>query len=173
MKSNLAYIDDALDQAVAAEKRAPNISDAARKKASADAMKVVAGFHLKDEAAEKAALDKAIEERRKKLIQFTDDRKAVRTKLGELGVTPLAVVPTVAWVAICKRAGLYLLWTDDKGLVSVSRDAFDGFAKEKEFVSTAAKNWPAIVARLFPDQTVATGRTAQATLVMPQPPADV
>lgn len=173
MKSSLAYIDDTLDRAVKVEKAAPRISDAERKKAAAESTKVVAGFHLKDEAAERKALDAMIEGRRGKLVKFIEDREAARAKLRALDITPLAIVPLSAWDALCRRAGLFLLWTDERGQINVSRDAFKGYGDAAEFAKVCKKNWPSVLDKLFPDRTVPGGNHIRATLVMPQPPADV
>lgn len=170
--SSLAYIDDTLDRAI---QRDPQPTKSDRDKAARSAVKVVAGFHIKDEVAERAALDKLIAGRKALIERFVADRSAVRGKLADLGITPLAVVPTGAWNAICKQAGLFVLWTDAAGKVPIARDAMRGWGTEREFIYACKNNWVSILDRLFPNKTVTPNdrNPARATLVMPQPPADV
>ena len=91
MKTNFAYIDDVMDRAVEAEHGAPKIPANDREAATKQARKVIGGFRVHDEAAERKALDGLIAKRRSIIEQFRKDRTAIREKLSALGVTALAV----------------------------------------------------------------------------------
>jgi hypothetical protein len=200
MQTNLAYIDDTIDRGISAEVANPKIAEADRKSAKTKAMKSIAGFHLHDQEAENKALDEMIAKRRKQVGTFIEDRSKVREKLSGLGVSPLAVLPTSAWLAICEQAGLIRLRPNNNGLVPVSRDAFKQFIRDvapqnyrgmfgappppplygsdappddAKLLDKAKHDWPGLMRLFFPGGKQDDSSSVMATLVMPTPPADV
>lgn len=147
-----------------------------RQGAKANAQRVLAGFAVHDEAAERAALDKAQDVRRGEIERFTEDRAALTDKLKAKGVTPLAVLPTAAWRRLCRDTGLFRLVPDQTGKVWVSRKPFETLFKGLSFqgVDTWAKeNWPAMLGHLFPECVEPASHRLQATLELPPPPPEV
>ncbi len=120
MKTSLAYIDEAVSEALAHEKKTPSIPTTVRERAAQAGLAVVAGFSFKDEAAERRVLDDASAQRRSVVVQYLKHRGAVAATLNRLGITPLAIVPKTAWERICKESDLYRLAPDKKGEVRVS-----------------------------------------------------
>jgi len=190
MQTSLAYIDDTLDRAIGAEFETPNILKADREAAERGARKVIGGFRVRDDAAERKAIDDIIAKRRAAIERFREDRNAVRKQLGDLGVTPLAVCPSKAWVSICKDAGLFILSPDSQGQVFFVREAFKDFKEVKSSgwigrKSEAEKsaNWRETLLRMFPTQEshvpdeswrcYTSYSHAPATLILPDPPEDV
>lgn len=192
MKTNLAYIDDVMDRTITEEVINPTMHPGALAEVKAKAQKSIAGFHLHDEAAERKAMDENLAKRREVLEGFRTDREEIRGKLGAVGVTPLAVVPISAWVEICKRAGLFRLWTNERGRVVIDRRAFADFVDPtkmwkmsgaEQLAKFAKNDWPGLMAKFFPNGEMFIDPTkpdahqytnvAWATLVMPIPPDDV
>lgn len=172
MQTSLAYIDDVMDRAVAAEAKTPTIAEKDRTAANKKAKKVIGGFRVHDEGAERKALDDAIAARRGKIDQFRNDRVAVRATLSQLGVKPLAVCPTGAWFNICRETGLFILSPDKDARVGISRNAFKDY-NEKKIDEQVAQDWGAYLKRLFPDLRCLPSSDLKATLILPDPPADV
>lgn len=171
MKTNLAYIDDVMERAIAAEAVAPTIPQADKDAATKRGRKIIGGFRVHDGAAEARALDEIIWKRKAAIEKFRTDRAAIRDQLSKLGVTPLAICPTGAWYKICRDAKLYILSPNAEGQVFISRGAFNGYA-ENSIDRQASKNWTDFLDHLFPD-----GRSLndghRATLILPDPPEDV
>jgi hypothetical protein len=157
------------------------LTDDQKKSARTSAMKVIAGFDVHDEAAEKANLDKMIQDRQSQIDMFKKDRAEVMNKLDTLGIVPLAVLPVGAYRSICKDAGLFRFNPDAQGHVRISSGAFASFMtrgtpKEKAEAMAegfAKNNWPAMLKKYFPDQDSEGLDGVNATLVLPTPPADV
>lgn len=189
MKTSLAYIDDVMDRTIEAEVSVPSIPQKDRAEAKAKANKSIAGFHLHDEAAERKMLDEKIEKRRQVLETFRTEREMIRIKLGDVGVIPLAVLPSSAWLEICKRAGLIRLVTDKWGKVRIARSVFHEFqgvkgkllgniTPEQQIEHYAKHNWAELMGKFFPNGEQPSGDGPvitwnHATLVMPVPPDDV
>lgn len=181
MQTTLATIDQTLTQAIFDQQEKSRLPDSVRAEAKAKARKIIGGFRIHDENAERQALDEMIEDRRKRVQAFIDDRKAVREKLAALGVTPLAVCPKNAWLALCRAAGLYVLAPDKEGKVYFSRSAWAGLPSDREgsrrpaVEALAKSDWKGFLERMFPSG--ASGAPNEdgwkATLVLPEPPADV
>lgn len=175
--TSLAYIDGATSAAVIKELDRPTIDDKARAEIKTKASKRIAGFQVYDQAAENKMLDEMIADRRARLETFIEDRKKVRESLTSLGVTALAVLPTVAWSDICQRAKLFRFSPNAQNKVRIDRMNFHlmygGKAKEAE--AGAKAGWTGFLLSLFPAYSEAhqDGHGHTATLVLPNPPADV
>lgn len=172
MKTNLAYIDDVMDRAIETEHAAPALLAAERADATKKARKIIGGFRVHDGAAERKALDDMVAKRRAIIEKFRADRTAIRDKLAGLGVTPLAVCPVGAWHKICRDAGLFVLAPDKNGMVGISSKAFDDY-NEKQIDKQVGQDWTAYLNRLFPDGRSPASSSLRATLILPDPPADV
>lgn len=194
MQTNLAYIDDVIDREVSSRYENASVTEDDRKDARKKATRSVAGFDVFDEDMERELLDKRITEQRKALAAFIDDRKALRSKLEDAGIAPLAIVPTQAWNMICRKADLFRLTPNAHGRVAIHPDAFNGLGQ-----STGKRErwaafdwgvdplntipWKAMLYRMFPDgkqyreADTWDGRGSlppiSATLVLPVPPEDV
>lgn len=176
MKTNFAYIDDVLDRAIEAQHAAPSLPQKDQDEAAKKGRKLIGGFRVRDEAEERKALDGIIASRRAQIEKFRTDRKAIRDTLANLGVTPLAVCPTGAWYKICRETGLIVLSPDKQGRVGISPQFakdFTGKSAEKNLDRYAETNWPDMLKRMFPDGLSLASSTHNATLVLPDPPADV
>lgn len=198
MKTNLAYIDETIDREM--ERRhagAPALlADTDRKSAAKTAIRVVAGFEVYDEQRERDALDEMIAKRRAVIDTFRADRTRARVRLGELGVTPLAIIPLSAWEAICDQVGLFRLSPDKQGRVGIKSGAFNGYmietkqtkhgmfsntfearsykvseVSEFEIEAHARKDWAAFLKTMFGGLVAPDG--ASVALVLPTPPAGV
>lgn len=181
MRTDLAVIDHTVDKALTA--LTENIIHTPDQKVAAAkaARTIVAGFQVHDDEAEKTYLDNLIAGKRKAVETFRADRKKVRDELSVLGLTPLAVVPTVAWEAICIQAGLFLLAPDARGQVKLNRN---GFIPVTDRLNTQAKreaaildwvkhNYVGFLKAMLPGQREPVHQSMIATLVLPQPPEDV
>lgn len=184
MKTNLAYIDDVMDRAIEREADAPTVPRADRESANRNARKIIGGFRIHDEMAERKSLDDLIEKRRQSIKQFREDRLTIRNKLAKVGVAPLAVCPTGAWLKVCKDAGLFILSPNSQGQVGYSVKGFEslkGF-QDSRVNAYAKEDWPRFLKMMFPDNVSLPFSDAAryshfdrpaATLILPDPPADV
>lgn len=175
MKTNFAYIDDVMDRAITAEFDQPKIPEADRATANKQAKKLIGGFRVHDHDAERKSLDGMIAKRRAGIEKFRADRSAIRDRLAAVGVTPLAVCPTGAWFKICRDAGLFVLTPDNQNRIHVSRKAFEGYtgkSAEKNIDKYAETHWPEMISLMFPEGR-SLGEGVKATLILPDPPADV
>ncbi len=199
METNLAYIDEVMDRAVAKRNDgAAVLSDKDRLAAKSGAMRTVAGFRVHDEEAERKSLDAMIAKRRAGVEAFIADRKALREKLAAIDITPMAVLPTVAWEKICDATRLFRLSPDTSGRVGIAQNAFANYLAPKISGKTWGglrrsevsdpldnlDNWPvdlwrALLLHMFPgykslpstSQWQAQPQTV--TVLLPPPPADV
>lgn len=175
MKASLAYIDDVMDRAVEAEHAIPTIPANDREKAAKGAKKLIGGFRVHDHEAETKALDAIIAKRRANIDAFRKDRAAVREVLKGIGITPLAVCPSGAWYKVLRDAGLFVLSPDSKNRVYLDRKAFESYvgkSAERNVDAFAAAKWGDWLKALMPDgRSLSSG--VSATLILPDPPADV
>ena len=122
MKTNFAVMDAAvtreLDRRHADMGSTITVED--RASAKKTSKKIVAGFDIADEAAERKMLDDLIASRRQVIEVFKDERTKITKKLNEKGIDPLVVLPTTAWHAICNQAGLFRLSPDANGKVGIN-----------------------------------------------------
>jgi hypothetical protein len=104
-RSNLAYLDSAADKAVEDQIRnpAPHVDF---KTVPRTRVAGIVCYENDPVAARKIALE-----------NYREDASALKRKLAEAGVSYLAVMPTTAWLAISKNAGLYQFQPDDSGAV--------------------------------------------------------
>jgi len=175
MQTNLAYIGDALDRAIEADHASPKIPKSDREAAEKKGRKVIGGFRVRDEGAERKALDDIIAKRRAAIEQFRGDRTKLREKLSGLGITPLTICPVSAWFAICKDAGLFVLAPDAQARVGYSPAGFKDYVgvSDSGIEKQAKADWPAFLRRMFPEGRCLPTSSAKATLILPDPPADV
>lgn len=179
MKTSLAYIDDVMDRAIEAEHGTPTIPKKDQDGAAKRGRKIIGGFRVRDEAAERAALDGMIAKRRDVIQQFRIDRTTIRDTLSKLGITPLAVCPTGAWYKICRETGLIVLAPDAQGRVRINPKFAKDFANKSAeraaaFADGAARtDWPGMLKRMFPDGIEVASSHVKATIILPDPPTDV
>ena len=131
-RSNLAYLDSAADKAVEAQIRnpAPHVDF---KSVSRTRVAGIECYENDPVAARKMALE-----------NYREDAAALKRKLSEAGVSYLAVMPTTAWLAISKNAGLYQFQPDDSGAVL----ADDSIVATAEKRANAAFAWRPLAALL-------------------------
>lgn len=191
---DLAYIDERANSAVSKELESPTIGEKSRAEIKAKSLKHIAGFEIQDEEAEKKLLDEMIASQRKLLETFVSDRKKVRDSLQTLGVTPLAVLPTVAWTEICQQTKLFRFQPDKNGMVGVNRHNLntglpaarpatlvDKVLERKprngtpeELAEAFAKDdWEGFLLLCFPNYSDSQSNDLTTKLVLPTPPADV
>ena len=107
MKSSFPKLQTAVDD-VLARSSAGQLNEQEHQKVIASAKSFVAGISVSSEATIVARKDEAV----KKLIAganaFALSATSIRTELGQLGVTPLAVLPVAMWEDIVKKSGLYM-----------------------------------------------------------------
>lgn len=186
MQTDLAYIDDVADMAVNARlTKASQISSANRDDIRSKAHRTVAGFKVFDEDAEKRLLDEQIARQKRAVDAFIADRGEMRDRLGAAGITPLAVLPSLAWERICVAADLFRLYPNAEGRVGFDKAAFDGFKKPKNrYMSDPLDRvaWLHVLRAMFPKhESLTTERSRYAfeaspclaDLVLPEPPQDV
>lgn len=87
---------------------------------------VVAGFHLRDEAAQEAALESTIKRQQAAIQRFQADRAAAKAVCAERRIEPLAIIPTATWNCLCEATGLFRLFPDETGTIGFDRNAFAG-----------------------------------------------
>lgn len=204
MKSNLAYINEVIDRET--DRRFANapasLTEADKKSAQKSGIKVVAGFEIHDEAAEKKAIDEIIAKRRAVIEAFRKDRAYAASSLSALGIQPLAIIPRSAWYAICDQAGLFRLSPDPRGRVGIAPGAFADYmvevsipkvgmlgtryearsftvreAAEEDIEAYAKEHWADFLKQMFDGLVAPIAQSGPfietATLVLPQPPQDV
>lgn len=198
--SSLAYINEAISTELTArrENAASTITPEDKKTIHNKSIKVVAGFEISDEQAEQAALDSLIADRRAVIDTFLKARETITKKLTEKDIKPLAVVPTVAWHAICDDAKLFRLSPDNEGRVGIQPDALNRFfsqvsaestnqwgrkfkydrfsitpENERQLLDYASKHWAECLHALFNGYASGYVGDNKATVVLPQPPKDV
>lgn len=171
MKTNFAYIDDVMERAVAAEGAEPTILLKDRDAATKNARKLIGGFRVFDKETENKELDLLIAKRKEIVERFRQDRATIRNNLQTAGITPLAICPKSAWHKICRQAGLFIFSPDSK-----NRVGFTPLGQKQWTAHTITKfaknDWKAFLNLLFPDG-VAENSATRATLILPDPPADV
>lgn len=175
MKTNFAYIDEVMDRAVATEAATPTIASEARAKATKDAKRLIGGFRVHDKELEAKYLDALILARKAEVENFRLHRADLRSKLQVKGLQALAILPTGAWYSICKKAGLFVLSPDAQNKVFFTKGAFATFTgkwADKDMENLAGKDKAAFLSLMFP-QGISLLRGPSATLVLPDPPADV
>lgn len=124
MQGSLQYIDSQTDAAIVEQIGSKVLPEGHMTMAKEKAMKVVAGFQIHDEAAERKHLDDMIEARTRGLASYRAVRSALRDRLMDIGVTPLAIVPKQVWYKMCREAGLFVLSPDSKGKVAIGYGVF-------------------------------------------------
>ena len=169
MKTNFAEID-AADLEVL-DRPAPPPMDVA-------AIRVVAGFHLKDAESEEKLVAEAQEAHQAAVEAFRADRAEASALCAARGIKPLAVVPAVTWGHVCEAAGLFRLHPEADGTVRFDFRAFAGIRDARGMSAAEQIEWlaanrrPDFLRRMFPGG-VSPEEGLGATLVMPIPPADV
>lgn len=190
----LAYLDRTVTKALEARLAEP-ASDEMKKAASGVGKRVVAGFELHDDDAERAELDRLIGRRNAAIERFHADRRTLEAKLP----TPaLAIVPTIAWNAICMKTRLFRLAPDATGQVRVlvsrkpkQAEPLGGFFSGSWTGIGAgrdvkrAEEWHDALLEMLPGYQdvpkqdarqqvfISTPLPTAATVILPQPPADV
>lgn len=171
MKANFEYISDVMERAIEHEEKNPAVDRAAATRAG---QRVIGGFRVHDEHSERAALDRMIQQRQQSITRFRDDGSRLLRTLKDVA-TPLAVVPTGGWLRLCRESGLYVLRPNESGQIAIARD-WHADVKNPD-------KWPIekLLPRMMPNGvSLSTHRDPHggrrptlATLVLPDPPADV
>lgn len=168
--TNFEYIEKKFDEVSQRKATVDLLPKEDKKAAKAKGQRRVAGFLVHDEEEEKKALDALVEKQAKALKAFIKDRKEIRAKLEKIGVTPLAVVPSKAWFAICQKAGLIVMAPDSDGKVNISRAGIDSYKSAGAAEAAAANDHDGYIRTLFPNEVA---RGMHAHVILPEPPADV
>lgn len=197
MRTNLAYIDDVMDREVdRRHKGAEILTEDDRKAAKKQGERSIAGFPVFDEEREKKFLDDLIASRRRAIDGFIADRKAIRESLASKGITPLAVLPSDAWDAICDQTKLFRLspfptrglrigyhytadWmvetTQTKKTMLGGKFVAKSYSlksgSEEEINAFAAANWHLFLEKVFGGLVALGGDSVN--VILPTPPADV
>lgn len=173
MKTNLAYIDDVMDRAIAGEVTDPKLPAAAKEAAAKKGQRLIGGFRVFDEEAEKRELDALIKQRHKTIEDFKKKRDALRELLGSYKVQPLATLPTGAWHKICLDAQLYRLHPTKEGKVYYNGKALRDNYTRKDIDRIVARYPKNFLENIFPGFVMPASGAFQATLVLPDPPKEV
>lgn len=194
MESNLATIDRTFHDLALAEKDEPRVSDKIKADAEKASKSVIAGFDITNEDARKGHIEKARETRRSNVIKYLEKRSNFTGELNKLGVEPMAVLPSLAWVKLWKDAGLFYVstttgnvqcryaitsgemaygWMNRKFDRNYSKNAA---AIEQHRLDVAnryvkTKKWPDILDEFATDKCFYEGSNAR--IILPQAPADV
>lgn len=109
------------DVAAALEREIP-LTQADINNAKIASVQRVAGITLYNAEREKTFINGVHAQRVSRTQNYAADREKAIRRLQDRGVTPMAVLPTAAWKAICRNAGLYRLAPNDDGIVTVGTD---------------------------------------------------
>ena len=176
MPTTFDYIENVVINDLNDQKANVRLSDEEKNKASKTAQKIIAGFRVKDEAAERAMLDKVVNAKIRSIEIFMSSRKAITDSLKSDGVEPLAVIPTETWEKLCRQSGLFIFTPDNKSRIGYDRSSLYGAYKAN--VASAKRAWnqdkTSFLRNMFP-----TGKAGMAsqyhavTLILPDPPKEV
>lgn len=169
MPTNLSYIEDTLEKAMDRELSSPTITKSIRDEAGRKARKLIGGFRVLDKKVEEAEIDRVIKVKHDIVAQFRKNRKQIIKELADLGVKPLAVVPSGAWYILSKQAGLYTMHPDNGGKVGVDRSWYTSFS-EKGFPKASHAS---LLKAFFPDSVSVDPAHQRVTPILPNPPEDV
>jgi hypothetical protein len=121
METNLAYMNEAAERAIALEDRSEPTPSAIAQVAK-QSERTAYGFTIPDSLTRELALADKRPGRLTLLNGYRDNALTLRKKLEGVGVTPLAVITTTAWNALVDKAGLFILVPDRYGCVFISHD---------------------------------------------------
>src|SRR5271155_5860490 len=172
MKTSFDYIDDVVEQSTKVE---PKLSDKERGDAEKTAKKIIGGFRVKDDKAEKDALDAMVTRKRSGVSMFLQHRTMAKDDLAKVGIKPMAVVPTTSWKRICLDTGLYILVPNAQGQIAYDATSVQALAGSIRNIDKKAKeDWKWFLNAMFPDRTsLDLSAYYKATLILPDPPEDV
>ena len=177
MPTSFEYIEEVMDRAVETAKANTTLSDAQKAEANKKARRLIAGFRVHDEEEEKKVLDRMIAERRSVIDKFIKDREALRKNLTSIDIKPLAVCPTQAWSDICFRAGLYVFSPNSQNKVGFNAPDLIrkyGSLSDGKINALRKGDWKGFLDTAFPGRKeVRDAGYRTATLILPDPPADV
>lgn len=170
--ASFPMIEEMLEKALS---RKPEPTKAQQDEAKAKSKSVVAGFPVFDPDKEREHLDKLIATRQKAIEEFITDRKHVRGKLELLGIKPLAIVPTKAWVRLCGDAGLICFQPDSSGKVAINRNAIRRYSSAKTVEAAANADYVRFVRTLLASERnpAATEWIVYPTVILPTPPQEI
>jgi hypothetical protein len=177
MPTSFEYIEEVMDRAVETAKANTTLSDAQKAEANKKARRLIAGFRVHDEEEEKKVLDRMIAERRSVIEKFIKDREDIRKNLASIDIKPLAICPTQAWSDICFRAGLYVFSPDRQNKVGFNAPDLIrkyGSLSDGKINALRKGDWKGFLDTAFPGRKeVRDAGYRTATLILPDPPADV
>lgn len=160
MKTSFAEIDDLVSDVCEREIRSPSVERGDDLKLKAT--RVIAGFHLYDKAEEDRLYEAALKSRVAGVGRFQKARDDAMTLCAANGVTPLAIVPSAAWVDICNATKLFRFAPDSAGRVGLSTAEIDKLVDVKDTRTRrtitagdqleylARTDWPSYLLMLFP-----------------------
>jgi hypothetical protein len=105
MRSDLATIERSFAERVEAERAAPTVPRSFRDDAAK--LTTIAGFEVHDKKREARILGEGVKKRIADLAQYMRDVEWLHAQLKARGVTPLAIVPLMAWRKCCTASGLF------------------------------------------------------------------
>lgn len=174
MKTDFAYIDDVVERST---KKEPPVSTKERADAAQQAKKIIGGFRVKDDKAERDNLDAIVARKRSGIEMFLQHRTMAREELGKYGVKPMAIVPTKSWERICYDTGLYIMAPNSQGQIGYEPAGLVPYAKWSEHAITkkAKLEWDWFLDAMFPKRKSLPNinYAHKATLVLPDPPEAV
>ena len=190
MESNLATIDRTFHDLALLEREEPKVSDKIKADAEKASKSVIAGFDITNEDARKGHIEKARETRRSNVIKYLETRSNFTGELNKLGVEPMAVLPSLAWVKLWKDAGLFYVstttgkvqcrmgpsakqWMDQAYNRNYSKSATDLDRHRLEVALSYVKKYTlgTILEEMATDRCFYEGNNAR--IILPQAPADV
>lgn len=185
MKADFALIERAALDVIASEKRSPTVE-------RTEVVTCIAGFHMPDPVATENRHAKDIDDRMKFLQRFEAERATAISSCKNVGIKPLAVVPTMFFRNLCRASGLYRLVPNGNGKVTYNQHSlvmpfqspetlrtgnYDISSGARAAESFAKKNWSGFLDLMWPNGesgvSKGNGVAAIASLVLPTPPADV
>lgn len=125
-RTNLAYLNDAVHQALERQIENPHAPKDVAASAVARAQKRIAGIEVIDTG----VIESHRDERRAALENHRRDATELKQKLDAAGVKYLTIWPTRAWEAVCKEHPLFTLAPDENGAVRVNTAWLKGVADE-------------------------------------------
>lgn len=194
MESNLATIDRTFHDIALAEKDDPRVSDKVKADAEKASKSVIAGFYITNDDAKKGHIEKAKETRRSNVIKYLEKRSNFTAELNKLGVEPMAVLPSLAWIKLWKDAGLFYVSTTTGKVqcryqITSGQMAWDwmnrkfdrSYSKNQNTLEqhrldvankyVATRKWSDLLDEFATDKCFYEGNNAR--IILPQAPADV
>lgn len=172
MKTNIAYLGNTVNQVV------ENQNDDALLSAPVGETVIVGGFRVADK---EVRLKKAKIKRQ----EYKKDRDVLSSKLNQIEVVPMVIIPLVAWKQICQKADLLQLHPNDNGMVKVSLDSIFLVGNKNPIYKTEAEilsqicflkeNPNEVFRKFFPtgDDLGPSKVSLLTRIILPEPPEEI